>query len=86
MTIFGVKCSIFFCKLTHIFSSLVQKENICKIVIFVATKKGRTRNYFHSSLLLLFLVPGSGMDKNQDPGSGINISDQQHCLLYLLDS
>ncbi len=23
--------------------------------------------------------PGSGMGKNQDPGSGINIPDQQHC-------
>jgi hypothetical protein len=28
--------------------------------------------FFHSSLLLLFLDPGSGMGKNQDPGSGIN--------------
>jgi hypothetical protein len=27
---------------------------------------------------LLFLDPGSGMDKNQDPGSGINIPDPQH--------
>jgi hypothetical protein len=26
--------------------------------------------------------PGSGMGKNQDPGSGINIPDPQHCLLY----
>jgi hypothetical protein len=25
---------------------------------------------------------GSGMDKNQDPGSGINISDPQHCFYY----
>jgi hypothetical protein len=33
---------------------------------------------FHPSLLLLFLDPGSGMGKNQDPGSGINISDPQH--------
>ncbi len=24
-------------------------------------------------------VFGSGMGKNQDPGSGINISDPQHC-------
>jgi hypothetical protein len=23
--------------------------------------------------------PGSGMGKNQDPGSGINIPDPQHC-------
>ncbi len=37
-------------------------------VKFVATKKGMTKNFFHSSLLLLFLDPGSGMGKNQDPG------------------
>jgi hypothetical protein len=24
--------------------------------------------------------PGSGMGKNQDPGSGINIPDPQHCF------
>jgi hypothetical protein len=46
-------------------------------VKFVATKKGTT-NFFHPSLLLLFLDPGSGMGKNQDPGSGINIPDPQH--------
>jgi hypothetical protein len=32
-----------------------------------------TTHFFHPSLLLLFLNPGSGMDKNQDSGSGINI-------------
>jgi hypothetical protein len=31
------------------------------------------------SLLLLFRDPGSGMGKNQDPGSGINIPDPPHC-------
>ncbi len=30
---------------------------------------------FHPSLLFLFLDPGSGMGKIQDPGSGINIPD-----------
>jgi hypothetical protein len=25
------------------------------------------------------LDPGSGMGKNQDPGTGINIPDPQHC-------
>ena len=39
-----------------------------------------TTNFFHLSLLLLFLDPGSGMGKNQDPGSGINIPDPQHWL------
>jgi hypothetical protein len=28
--------------------------------------------------MLLFLDPGSGMEKNQDPGSWINIPDPQH--------
>jgi hypothetical protein len=27
-------------------------------------------------------VVGSGIDKNQDPGSGINIPDPQHCILH----
>jgi hypothetical protein len=27
--------------------------------------------------------PGSGMGKNQDPGSGINIPDPQHCTKYI---
>jgi hypothetical protein len=47
-------------------------------VKFVGTKKGLTTNFFYPSLLLLFLDPGSGMCKNQDPGSGINIPDLQH--------
>ncbi len=47
-------------------------------VKFVATKKGMTTNFFHPSLLLLFLDPGSWMGKNQDPGSEINIPDPQH--------
>jgi hypothetical protein len=44
-----------------------------------------TTNFFHPSLLLLFLDPGSeirdsgsGMGKNQDPGSGLNIPDPPH--------
>jgi hypothetical protein len=45
----------------------------------VATKKGMTKIFFHPSLFLLFLDPGSGMGKNQDLGSGINILDPQHC-------
>jgi hypothetical protein len=55
-------------------------------VKFVATKNGMTTNFSHPSLLLLFLDPGwirdpgSGMGKNQDPGSGINIPDPQHCF------
>jgi hypothetical protein len=35
---------------------------------FVATKNGRTKNHFTPPFLVLLLDPGSGMDKNQDPG------------------
>jgi hypothetical protein len=38
-------------------------------MIFVATKK--RQKFFYPSLLLLFLDPGSGMEKNQDSGSWI---------------
>ncbi len=50
---------------------------IYNFVKFTATKKGMTT---HPSLLLLFLDPGSGIGKNQDPESGINIPDPQHWL------
>jgi hypothetical protein len=45
------------------------------------------KNFFHPSLFYLFLDPGSeirdpgsGMGKNQDLGSGINIPDPQHWM------
>jgi hypothetical protein len=44
----------------------------------MAPKKGMTTNFFHPCLSLLLLDPGSGMGKNQDPVSGINIPDPQH--------
>ncbi len=47
-------------------------------VKFVATIKGMTTIFFHLSLLMLFLDPGSRMGKNQDSGSRINIPDLQH--------
>ena len=54
------------------------KNNIIfNFVKFVTTKKSMITNFFHLSLLLLFLDPGSeirdpgsGMGKNQAPGSG----------------
>ncbi len=51
---------------------------------FLATKNGMTNN-FYSPLSFVPVFgsrmrdPGSGMGKNQDPGSGINIPDPQHC-------
>jgi hypothetical protein len=41
-------------------------------------KKGMTTNFF--SPMSFIAVFGSGMGKNQDPGSGINIPDPPHCL------
>jgi hypothetical protein len=39
-----------------------------------------TTSFFsHLSFVAVFGDPGSGMGKNQDPGSGINIPDPQHC-------
>jgi hypothetical protein len=40
---------------------------------FVAARKDMATNFFTPCLLLLFLDPGSGMGKNQDPVSRINI-------------
>jgi hypothetical protein len=39
-------------------------------------KKGKTN--------VCFFHPGSGMDKNQDPVSGINIPDLQHCSVIIV--
>jgi hypothetical protein len=50
-------------------------------VKFVATYKGMTTNCFFTPLFCCcfwIVDPGSGMGKNQDPGSGINIPDPQH--------
>jgi hypothetical protein len=42
-----------------------------------------TTNFFSP---LLFLGPGSGMGKNQDPGSWINIPDPPHWLWITLSA
>jgi hypothetical protein len=47
-------------------------------VKFVATLKVMKTNFF--SPLSFVADFGSGMGKNQDPESGINIPDPQHCL------
>jgi hypothetical protein len=76
MTIFW---SIILCKWDQIFfHHLFKNKIIYNFVIFVATKNEQ-QIFFHPSRWLLFLDPGSGMDQNQDPESGINIPDPQHC-------
>jgi hypothetical protein len=79
VTIFWVKSSIILVNLAQIFFVQHFKNKIIyNFVKFMAFKKGMTTIFFHPSLLLLFLDPGTGI---RDPGSGINISDPQHCLL-----
>jgi len=53
-------------------------------MIFAATKIGGTKKNFPSPLLVLLLDSGSGMDKNQDPGSGIkNLGTATLLLTYI---
>jgi hypothetical protein len=47
-------------------------------MIFVATKNGRQK--FFSPSFSAVVRSGYGTDKNQDPGSGINIPVSQHWL------
>jgi hypothetical protein len=58
-------------------------------MIFVTANDGRTKkNFFPSSFCAVVRSEirdqGSGMDKNQDPGSWKNIPDPQHwfCVDY----
>ncbi len=69
-----VKYTIVLCKLAQIFFFSSSNKIIFSLVIFVATKKGRTANIYPLHHLLLLLDPGSeirdlgfGIDKNQDP-------------------
>jgi hypothetical protein len=71
-------------KFYNFFLQHLKNKIILNFVKFVATKKGLTTNLFSPLSFLAVLGsgirdPGSGMGKNQDPGSGINIPDQQHC-------
>jgi hypothetical protein len=52
----------------NFFLQHLQNKIVFNFVKFVATKNGVTTNFFHPSLLLLFLDPGSGI---RDPRSGI---------------
>jgi hypothetical protein len=69
VTIFWVKTSIILGKLSqNFFLQHIKNKIVLSFVKFVATKNGLTQKIFHRCLLLLFLDPGSGMGKNQDPG------------------
>ncbi len=87
MPFFWVKLCIILSKLAQsFFLHLLKNKKIFNFVIFVATKKGRTTNFFHPSLLLLFLNPGIGVprsgirdEQKSESGSGINMPDPLHC-------
>jgi|LakMenEpi03Aug12_release.lakeMendotaPanAssembly.Ray.scaffolds.fasta_scaffold4436909_1 hypothetical protein len=57
-------------------------------MIFVAKKNGRPKRFSLSSFGAVvgsgIRYPGSGMDKNQDPGSRINIPDPHTGTEYLV--
>ncbi len=84
MTIFGVKSTIILCKLAQFFLPFQKYNNLifCDICGY---KKGRTTNFSPFSFVAVvgcgIRDPGSWMDKNPDPGSGINIPDLQHWSL-----
>jgi hypothetical protein len=79
MTNFWLKSTIIL-----VFLYLLKNKIIYNFMIFVATKKGRTKIFFPVLFWCCCWIrdPGSEMDKNQDPGSGIKIPDPQHCILH----
>jgi hypothetical protein len=68
VTIFWVKTSIILGKLGLILFFSISSKLIFNFVKFVATQEGMTTNFFSSLSFVVFLDPGSGMGKNQDPG------------------
>jgi hypothetical protein len=63
----------------HIFESVETIFWVKKFKFFDADPDPRSGNFF-------ILDPGSGMEKNSDPGSRINIPDPQHCYPYYADN
>jgi hypothetical protein len=68
----------------NFFLQHLKNKIIFNFVKFYDYKKRFDNNFFSPlSFVAVFgsgiRDPGSGMGKNQDPGSGINIPDPQHC-------
>jgi hypothetical protein len=66
------------------FSLAFQKKHNIQFCEICDYKKSVITNFFSPlSFVTVFgsgiRDPGSGMDKNQDPGSGINIPEPPHC-------
>ncbi len=85
VTIFLVKSYIILWKYKKNFLQHFKAKIMISFVKFSATKKGMTTNFFSPLSFVAVLGsgirdPGSGTGKNQDPVSGINIPDPQHCF------
>ncbi len=85
-TIFGQEVLEFFENWPKFFSFAFQKLNNLQFWEIYGCIKGLTTNFFsHLSFDAVLdpgseiQDPGSGMGKNQDPGSRINILDPRHC-------
>ncbi len=78
--IFGVNNIYILFQLTHIIFCTVKILYTVILWKFLWLKKCKTTKLFFDFLFFLLLDPGSGMEKNPDPGSGINVLNPQHCL------
>jgi hypothetical protein len=68
----------------NFFLQQFKNKIILHYVKFLAPKKDMTTNFFSPLSCSCFWIRDPGMGKNQDPGSGINIPDPQHCFLHSL--
>ncbi len=87
MIIFCIKSSIILWKLAQIFLFSNSNTNNFQFCEIWANKTRYDKKKFSPlSFVSVFgsgiRDPGSGMGKNQDPGSGINIPDPQHWIHY----
>ncbi len=87
VTIFWAKILWFLWIGSNFLCTCSKRKQFFTFVIFVATKKGRGQQIFSPSSFVAVVGTGirdsgSWMDKDQDPGSGINIRDPQQCPNY----
>ncbi len=79
LTIFGVKSTVIICEKAQIFFFTCSKINNFRFCDICGYKKSRTKK-FPPHFFLLLLDLGSLINKNQDPGSGINVPRPLLCL------
>ncbi len=88
VTNFLLKSAIILCQLAQYFFLYLFKHKILSIQEICGCKKSKTTHFFPFLFCCYCWIsdpgsetwdPGSGIDKSQDPGAGINIPDPQHC-------